>query len=454
MKRDSFGSKLGIIAAAAGSAIGLGNIWKFPYIVGENGGAAFILVYLVFIALIGIPLMTSEFVIGRRAKKNAIGSFKELAPNTPWWLAGVTGVLAAFIILSFYLVVAGWVFAYVAKAITGKLITIAPENLGSYFDGLTTSVGEPIFWSFVVMALTAFIVVAGIQKGIEKYSKILMPVLLVLLVVLMGRSLTLEGASKGLEFLFKPDFSQLKMKGVLEALGHAFFSLSLGMGTMITYGSYIGKKQNLSQIALQVSIADTLIALMAGVVIFPAVFAFGFEPEVGPALIFITLPAVFQVMPFGAIFETLFFILIGIATITSTISILEVIVAYFTEEFNIGRKKATIVLSTILFMFSIPNSLSMGKWSGFTIFGKTIFGVSDFVSSNILLPLGGLCVALFIGWAMKPKDIKDELTNEGTIEVKSFNWYLIANKIVAPVGITLVLLSGLGLLDKIMELIG
>lgn len=449
MKRDSFGSRLGVLAAAAGSAIGLGNIWKFPYITGENGGAAFILVYLAFIAILGLPIMLSEFVIGRKAQSNPVGAFKKISPNKPWYLTGILGVSTAFIVLSFYSVIAGWVFSYISRAVSGKLMTVAPEKVGAYFESMIGATYEPIFWAFIVLCITAFIVISGIKDGVEKYSKILMPILLGLLVVLMVRSVTLEGASKGLEFLFKPDFSKLSAKGVLEALGHAFFSLSLGMGAIMTYGSYVDKKENLASLSLQVTIADTLIALMAGVVIFPAVFALGGVPDEGPGLIFVTLPKVFKNMPLGGIFEILFFTLIGVAAITSTISLLEVVVSYFTETFKLERKKATIILATIIFLMAIPNSLSFGPWSNVTFFGKTFFGHFDFLASNIFMPVGGLLIALFVGWAWGPKNAIKEVTNDGAIEFKLGNAFAFAIKYIVPIGIIIVLLYSTGVLTKL-----
>jgi neurotransmitter:Na+ symporter, NSS family len=446
MKRDSFGSKLGILAAAAGSAIGLGNIWKFPYIAGENGGAAFILVYLFCIAIVGIPVMVSEFILGRKTQANAAGAFKKLIPGSKWSITGYLGISTAFIILSYYAVIAGWLFAYISRSVTGKLITVAPNQIEAYFGNIIGNGYEIVLWSLFVIALTAFVVISGVKKGIEKYSKILMPILFVLLIVLMFRSVTLEGASKGLEFLFKPDFSQLTTKGVLEALGHAFFSLSLGMAIIITYGSYVNKEENIASLSLQVVIADTLIALMAGVVIFPAVFAYGFEPQAGATLIFITLPAVFHEMPFGALFESLFFILVGIAAITSTISLLEVSVAFVTEEFKLSRKKATILLAAVLFLLSIPSALSFGVMSDVTVFGKTVFDIFDFTTSNILLPIGGLLVCLFVAWVWGTKNAVKEITSDGMYEFKWEKLYSFILKYVAPVAILLILLYSTGLI--------
>jgi NSS family neurotransmitter:Na+ symporter len=336
-ERDGFASKFGIIAAAAGSAIGLGNIWKFPYITGIYGGAAFIIVYLICIAIIGAPVMLSEFTIGRRAQKNAIGSFKKLAPGKPWFIAGWMGFLAAFAILSFYGVVAGWALDYIVKAVTNSFAGSDPEAIAGIFTGLISQTWTPIFWQVVFMALTAGVVLGGIKDGIEKYTKILMPMLLVIIVILDIRAVTLPGAGEGVAFLFKPNWSLITSEAILSALGHAFFSLSLGMGTMITYGSYIGKKENLGEVALQVTLADTAIALLAGLAMFPAVFAYGIEPSAGPGLVFITLPNVFQQMPGGYIFQILFFVLLSVAALTSSVSILEVVVAYFHEDKNVSR---------------------------------------------------------------------------------------------------------------------
>jgi len=447
MKRDNFGSKFGLLAAAAGSAVGLGNIWKFPYITGKNGGAAFILVYLACILLIGLPVMISEFVLGRKTQVNAVDAFKQLAPKKPWYLAGVLSVSTAFIILSFYSIIAGWVFSYIGRSAIGNLITVSPDKLSGYFANITSNPIEPLFWNFLVLALTAYVVILGVKSGVEKYSKILMPLLFILIVILMFRSLTLDGASKGVAFLFKPDFKLLTTKGVLEALGHAFYSLSLGMGIILTYGSYIDKKINIVSLAIQVTIADTVIALMAGLVIFPAVFAYGLEPTSGPALIFITLPAVFKAMPFGGIFETLFFILVAIAAITSTISLLEVIVAFLTEKFNIGRKKCTILTTLAVFALSIPSTLSFGVWSDIKIFGKTFFDLFDFVASNIFLPVGGIFVCIFVGWVWGSKNAVKEITSDGLYSFKVEKLYSFIIKFVAPVSIGLILLNSTGIIN-------
>lgn len=442
--RDNFGSRFGIIAAAAGSAIGLGNIWKFPYMTGKNGGAAFIVVYLICIAVIGLPLMLSEFIVGRKSQKNAIGAFKKLAPGTPWFLTGWMGVIAAFVILSFYGVVAGWCMEYIVKAVTGAFQGASSEEITNMFVTFIGRGGKPIFWQLIFMALTGVIVVAGIKDGIEKYAKILMPLLLGIIVILCIRSLTLPGAGAGVEFLFKPDFSSLTAHGVLMALGHAFFSLSLGMGTMITYGSYISKKEDLGVTALQVTIADTLIALLAGVAIFPAVFAFNINPEGGAGLVFMTLPNVFEQMPFGYIFGILFFILLTVAALTSSISILEVVVAYFVGDLKMNRKKATIVATIAIAILGIPCSLSQGAVP-LNIGGLSFLDAMGWLTDNILLPLGGLLITAFVGWYLGAKKVEEEVT-VGGVKAGYIPLFIFITKFIAPIGIALVFLKGVNII--------
>ncbi|HCX99284.1 MAG TPA: sodium-dependent transporter, partial [Bacteroidales bacterium] len=308
--RDNFGSRFGIIAATAGSAVGLGNIWKFPYVAGENGGGAFLLIYLFFVLAIGVPVMMSEFAIGRRGQKNAYGSFGVIAPGKRWNLIGLMGVVAAFFILAFYSSVAGWTLQYIVSSVSHSFAGQSIADLENTFNTLIVNPIKPVVWQLVFMVLTALIVLAGIKKGIEKYTKLLMPLLLLLIIVLCIRSVTLEGGKAGLEFLFKPDFSKVTAKTFLYALGQAFFSLSLGMGALITYSSYFSKKENLASTAVSVALSDSLIAILAGVMIFPAVFAFGIEPTCGPSLVFITLPGIFQQMFWGDFFGTIFFILL------------------------------------------------------------------------------------------------------------------------------------------------
>jgi NSS family neurotransmitter:Na+ symporter len=435
LARDSFGSKFGIIAAAAGSAVGLGNIWKFPYVAGENGGGAFMLIYLFFVLLIGVPVMMSEFAIGRRGQRNAFGSFSIIAPGTRWNLIGFMGVVAAFFILAFYSAVAGWTLEYIVHSVTHRFAGQSTEQLADTFSRFISNPLRPVAWQLVFMVLTALIVLAGIKKGIEKYTKLLMPILLVLIILLCIRSVTLEGGGKGLSFLFKPDFSKVTGKTFLFALGQAFFSLSLGMGALITYSSYFGKKENLASTAMEVSLADTIIAILAGVMIFPAVFAFGIEPDSGPSLVFITLPGIFQQMPGGDFFGALFFILLAVAALTSTISLMEVVVAFFSEELKITRKKATAIATLAISVLGVFASLSFGPLKDVTLFNKSIFDILDYTASNVLLPLGGLFIVLFVGWFAGKRILYPELSNNNKLKVSYFPIFIFVVKFIAPFAI-------------------
>jgi NSS family neurotransmitter:Na+ symporter len=445
-ERDTFSGKFGIIAAAAGSAVGLGNIWRFPYVAGENGGGAFLLVYLSFIFVIGVPVMLSEFVIGRKAQLNAFGSFKKLAPNKPWYIIGLMGIVAAFLILAFYTTIAGWTLEYLYQALANGFNGKSSEELRATFEAFRSGPVKPIIWQLVFMGLTAAIVLAGVKKGIEKYAKILMPVLVLLIIIMSIRSVTLPGAAKGLEFLFKPDFSKITWKVALEALGQAAFSLSIGMGALITYGSYIQKDNKLTTTALQVSIADTSIAILAGIMIFPAVFAFNIDPTEGFGLVFIVLPNIFQQMVGGYFFSILFFILLAVAALTSTISVLEVVVAYFVEELKMTRKVATLVGASSIAVIGVFCTLSFGPLSETTLFEKTIFGLFDWTTANLLLPFGALLIVLFLGWYLGKKVITDELTNGGAIKVRILGALVFIIKFIAPIAISLVFLYSLGII--------
>ncbi len=444
--RDFFSSKFGVIAAAAGSAVGLGNIWKFPYITGIYGGAAFLFVYLAFIVAIGMPVMLSELIIGRSSRRNAFGAFKILAPNTPWRYIGILGISAAFLILSFYGVVSGWSIHYIVLSIRDGFSNKTPEEINALFTAFKTSPVSPVVYQLIFMLLAGAIVVAGIKKGIEKYTEILMPLLVIILLVLCLKSVSLEGAKAGLMFLFKPDFSKLTSEGILSALGHAFFTLSLGMGTLITYGSYIRDKNNLLKTVVQVTIADTLIAILAGIAIFAAVFAFNIQPDKGPGLIFVTFPNVFHQMPGGYLFSILFFILLSIAALTSAISILEVVVAYLKEELKMGRRPATILAVAAAAVLGIFCSLSMGIFSSYKIFGLNIFDLMDWISANLLLPVGGLFIALFVGWVLKRKKVQAEVAKGGKLSGILLSLFMFFVKFLAPVAIAIVLLNKIGLL--------
>ncbi len=445
--RDVFSSKFGVIAAAAGSAVGLGNIWKFPYITGVYGGGAFLFVYLGFILLIGLPIMLSEFTIGRKSKSNAFGAFKKLAPGSPWKFVGMLGVAAAFMILAFYGVVAGWSIDYVVKALSDSFASKSPGELETMFFDFTELPVTPILYQLLFMVLTMGIVIVGVKDGIEKYAKFLMPLLVVIIIVLGVRAVTLEGASEGLKFLFYPDFSKLTAEGILSALGHAFFSLSLGMGTLITYGSYINDTNNLTKTAVQVTLADTLIAILAGVAIFPAVFAFGIEPDKGAGLVFITLPNVFQQMPGGYFFSILFFLLLTVAALTSSISILEVVVAYFREELNLKRKMSTVLATILIAIVGVFCSLSMGVLKEYTAFGLNFFDLLDWISANLLLPLGGLFISLFVGWYLGRKKIEEELAKGAGVVSWLLSVFIFLVKFIAPGAIAIVFLHGLGVFN-------
>ncbi|WP_423129024.1 sodium-dependent transporter [Gaoshiqia sp. Z1-71] len=444
--RDSFGSKFGVIAATAGSAIGLGNIWRFPYVAGENGEGAFLIVYLAFILAIGIPVMLSEFIIGRSSQRNAFGAFKRLAPGKPWYLVGLMGVVAAFMILAFYTAVAGWTLEYIYQSVTNGFSGKSATELADMFVDFRSSNWRPLIWFLVFMALTAGIIMAGVKNGIEKYTKILMPLLVIILIILCVRSLTLPDSGGGLSFLFKPDFSKITTKSILEALGQAFFSLSVGMGTLITYASYIQKKENLGTTAVSVALADTLIAVLAGVAIFPAVFAFGIEPGSGEGLVYITLPVIFQQMAGGYVFSLMFFLLLGVAALTSTISVLEVIVAYFAEELKMTRKKATWIATVSVSVLGVMCALSWGAMKDIQIFGMNVFGLLNFTSANILLPLGGLLIVIFVGWFIGAQKARIEMSNDGKLKLRYFPAFIFIVKLVAPLAIALVFLQQIGLL--------
>lgn len=447
LPRESFTSKFGVIAAAAGSAVGLGNIWRFPYIAGENGGGAFLLVYLLFIIAIGMPVMLSEFSIGRKAQRNAIGSFKKLAPGTPWYFVGVIGVAAAFLILAFYSTVAGWTLEYVVKSATDSFADKTGDEISQLFAAFHTGTFWPLLWQLIFMGVTLAIVMAGIKDGIERYVKILMPLLVLMIIVICIRSLTLPGAAEGVSYLFSPDFSRLTTEGVLAALGQAFFSLSLGMGTLITYGSYISKKEKLGSTVTQVTIADTVIAMLAGIAIFPAVFAFGIAPDAGPGLVFETLPNVFQEMAGGYFFGLIFFILLSIAALTSSISILEVVVAYMKEELNMTRRSASIFAAAIITLLGVLCTLSFGVMQEVTIFETRLFDLMEFSASDVLLPIGGLLIVLFIGWYLGAARTREEVSNDNSLKVRYFPAYMFLIKFIAPVAIAIVFLYGIGLLN-------
>ncbi len=449
-KRERWGSRYGFILAAAGSAIGLGNVWKFPYVAGENGGAAFVFIYLLCVAVIGLPVLVAEILIGRASQKNPVGAFKKLARNRAWMGAGAMGVVGGFIIISFYAVVGGWTMGYVVEALRGALLDFnSPEVAEQQFDALNANPWWVVGFQALFFGVTMAVVIGGIKNGIERFSKLLMPVLFVILAVLIVRGVTLEGASEGLAFLFSPNWSAITAGTVLEALGQAFFTLSLGMGAMMTYGSYLSDRDNIWSCAVQIVVLDTLIAIMAGLAIFTTVFAVGLDPAGGPGLIFQTLPVVFNRMPWGGlIFAPLFFVLLTIAALTSSISMLEVIVAYFVDEMGMSRRKAVLIFGGVAMALGVPSALSFNLWSEVKLFGKTFFQLADFVASNIMLPLGGLLFALFVAWSWGWNRALPELAKGA--ERYRHAWFIavwkVLLKFVVPVLILVVLLNAIGVL--------
>lgn len=447
--REGFTTSLGVLAATLGSAVGLGNIWKFPSLTGQNGGAAFVLVYIVCVALISLPVMLSEFIIGRRANCNNVGCFREFEPDPkkPWYLAGVIGVAAAFLIMFFYTDVAGWVYSYAFRSLIGGFANVGVKETGDVFGAYIGSVAGPLIWQWIVLVTISVIIIAGVTKGIERMTKTLLPILLVLLLICDIRALTLPGAMEGLRYLFNPDFSKITGGVILAALGLAFFKLSVGMGTMTTYGSYIGKKESLPGTALRVASADTIVSLLAGIAIFPAVFAFGFKPDAGPSLLFITIPAVFKTMPFGEVFLTMFFVLAAIAATGAMLSLLEVPVAYLTEEMHWSRVTATIVSAGAMGVVGSLATLSTSVLANTTPGGKTFFDWFDFLSSNIALPVGGLIICLFVGWKLGQQVIIAEASNEGQLKnIRLLKVFTFIVRYVAPIAIVIVLLNGLGII--------
>lgn len=450
-ERGNFGSKLGVILASAGSAVGLGNIWRFPYETGNHGGAAFILIYLGCILLLGLPIMIAEFLIGRYSQANTARAYQILAPGTQWRWVGRMGVLAGFLILGYYSVVAGWTLEYIFEAVSNSFAGKTPAEFISSFQSFSSNPWRPALWLTLFLLATHFIIVKGVEKGIEKSSKIMMPTLFIIILILVGCSVTLPGAGKGIEFLLKPDFSKVDGNVFLGAMGQAFFSLSLGMGCLCTYASYFSKNTNLTRTAFSVGIIDTFVAVLAGFIIFPAAFSVGIQPDAGPSLIFITLPNVFQQAFSGIpilayIFSVMFYVLLALAALTSTISLHEVVTAYLHEEFNFTRGKAARLVTTGCILLGILCSLSLGVTKEFTIFGLGMFDLFDFVTAKLMLPLGGLLISIFTGWYLDKKLVWSEITNNGTLKVPTYKLIIFILKYVAPIAISVIFINELGLL--------
>ncbi|MBR7888748.1 sodium-dependent transporter [Marinomonas sp. A79] len=437
--QGSWASRWIFILAATGSAVGLGNIWKFPYITGENGGGAFVLVYLACILLVGIPIMMAEVFIGRRARKNPINALTDVAEESEgikaWGIIGIMGMLSGVLIFSFYSVVGGWVLHYIKIMVTGEMMGISSEDAGAAFSAL---LGEPITllgWHTLFSIMTVFVVAAGINKGIETATRIMMPALFVLLFILLGYAMTTGGFTQGWNFMFEFDFSKLTWNSALVALGHSFFTLSLGMGTIMAYGSYMTKDASIGKTVLAIGALDTLVALVAGLAIFPIIFSNGMNPGAGPGLMFISLPVAFGQMPFGQLFGILFFVLIGVAAWTSAISLLEPTVAFLVERFKMKRINAAIALGVVVWGLGIACLGSFNFMSDVTFFGKNTFDFLDYITANIMLPLGGILIALFAGWIVKDKFAQDELQLPAGI----YTLWNFSMKFTAPIAVAIVL---------------
>ena len=451
--RENFGSKIGAVLAAAGSAVGLGNIWRFPIETGQNGGAASIIIYVACVFLLGIPIMMSEFFIGRHTHTNTAGAYRKLAPGTPWKWVGRLGVLSGFVILSYYSVVAGWTAEYTRLAIGNYFEGKSTADFPVIFNSFVSNPWKSVLWMLAFMLATHVVVVRGVKGGIEKFSKVMMPALFIILLVLAVCSVMLPGASQGLEFLLKPDFSKITGSVWLSAMGQAFFSLSLGLGCLCTYGSYFRSDTNIGKTALNVAFIDTFVAIMSGFIIFPAVFNAGYaisSSDIGPSLLFITLPNVFQ-QAFGSIpalsygVSVLFYFLLVVAALTSTISMHEVVTAYVSEEFHMKRRKAATIVTVACSMVGVVCALSFGPFDGVKLFGMSIFDFFDYVSSNIFLPVGGMFIAIFTGWYLDKKLIRDEITNYGSLHVPYLRMVIFILRYLAPIAIAVILLNQLGL---------
>jgi NSS family neurotransmitter:Na+ symporter len=440
IKRVTFTSKIGVVAAAAGSAVGLGNIWRFPSQTADGGGAIFIFVYIACILFFGIPVMMSEFIIGRSARANTAGAFHILAPGTQWKWIGRLGVLTGFIIMGFYMVVAGWTLIYFLQSITGNIHTV--NDFSIHFTNILNDPLKQSVWMIVFSFLTSFFILSGVRKGIEKSAKIFMPILFLLLIILAIRSITLEGAIQGLNFLFKPNMEHVKQTVFLDAMGQAFFSLSIGMGCLITYGSYFNKSINLTKTAVQVSILDTLVAVLSGVIIFPAAFALTSSPDTivdelvtgGPGLLFITIPELLNQMPASMAWSALFFCLLALAALTSTISLMEVVTVYLFEEYKISRRKSTIFVTLGVIILGIISSYS-----------SVFFNILDMASAKYMLPIGGLFISIFVGWYLKQQLVTAQITNEGELRfgVGFIKFYIFLLRFIAPIAILSIFVYGL-----------
>lgn len=447
-KRVNFGSKLGIILASAGSAVGLGNVWRYPTEVGANGGAVFILIYILCVVLLGVPLMVAEFAIGRNTHANMADAFRKLAPRSGWVIQGYVGVFTASIILSYYAVVAGWTLKYLVDAMMVSATTVT--DTGTYFNSFKSDFLSPVLYMAAVMLMCHYVISRGVQKGIERYSKLMMPMLFIIILMLVAFSLTMPGAESGLQFLFKPDFSKIDSDVMLSAIGQAFFSLSIGMGSLCTYASYFRDDANLVKTAGSVVCIDTLVAILSGLIIFPAVFSTpSVTPDEGSGLVFITLPHVFSQafsgLPWlGWFFSVMFYLLLLLAALTSMMALHEPVTAFLLERFNLHRHTATVIVTVLCSTVAVFCSLSLGVMSDFTpFFGMGFFEFFDFLSAKVLLPLGGIIISLFVGWRLDRKLVYDEVTNKGTIRLPFFGLMIFILRWFAPLAITAIFVNEL-----------
>ena len=449
-ERAKFGSKMGVILATAGSAIGLGNVWRFPYMAGENGGAAFIIFYILCVVMLGLPCMVSEFIIGRHAQANTARAYNKISASRIWTAVGCLSVLTGFLITSYYAVVSGWCLQYIYASLMGHLDG-DPEYFKQYFANFSTHPVKPIVWTVAILGISHLVIQHGVRDGIERASKMLMPTLFILLLVLVVSSCLLPNAIAGIEFLFKPDFSKVTPDVLLGALGQSFYSMSIGMGCLCTYASYFSRHTNLLRSAVQIGIIDTFVAILAGLMIFPAAFSVGVSPDSGPSLIFITLPNVFQQafsgMPLvGYIISLAFYALLSLAALTSLISLHEVSTAFFHEELHIGRKKAALIVTLSCSVLGAFCSLSLGGYEVMSFLGKTLFDIFDFVTGQVFLPVCGFLTCLMVGWYLPHKLVRDEFTNWGTLRGSLFHVYLFAIKYLCPACILIIFLHQFGLI--------
>lgn len=444
-ERAVFATKIGAVATTVGSAVGLGNIWRFPYEAGVHGGGAFLLCYLIFVFIIGIPVLCAEFIMGRGTRSNVFGAYRKLARNGKWDSLGILGIIASLLILSFYAVVAGWTAEFCLESLSGNLDFATAEQRHEGFMQLTSG-SNSVVWTLIFLSFNFLILIGGVTKGIERASNILMPIFFLLLVAFCVNSFFLPGFEEGIRYLFSPDFSQITPSVILGALGQAFFSLSLGLGCMMTYASYFSDKNKLGKTAITTALLDTMVAILAGIIIFPAVFSFGLSPQAGPTLVFEVLPHIFFQLPGGIVWSTLFFLLLFLASLTSTVSMSEISISYFCEEKGMSRKRATVVSTVICLAGAILCALSFGPLSDFTIFGLNFFNLFDYLSSNICLPVGGFFCSIFVGWIIKKNFISDQMTDNGTYKFRLLNLLVFFLRWICPTAIFLIFLNSIGII--------